>query len=275
MEWLNTFNSLIEYIEEHLDSEIDIDEIEKITACPYRIFQRMFSYIVGIPLTEYIRRRRLTEAAYELQTCDSKVIDIAIKFGYESADAFCVAFKKLHGITPAMARQQNIKVKSYPKLSFTMAIRGGEAMNYRLVEKEEIKVIGIFGSIQDDIWGKVKKDGSLYELEKIGGGDISLGICFGYDENGINTYMVAVEAEKEEADKYATYTIQASSWIVFESKGPIYPTLSDTWKRIYGEFMPSSNYEQNPDIPTIEKYFSNDTMAEGYYVEIWIPIIKK
>lgn len=277
MNWVDTINNAIEYIESHLDSEISPHQIELITACPYRIFQRMFSYIAEIPLSEYIRRRKLSEAAYELQVLGNKVIDVAMKYGYESSDAFCVAFKKQHGISPAMAKQQDVKLKSYPRLVFSMTITGGEAMNYRLIKKEAIKTIGVFGSVDDNIWGNVKADGTLNELENIGGNTISLGLCFGYDDNGVNTYMVAVKSPENPASKlkqkYKEYTIPASSWIIFESIGPVFPTLSNTWKRIYGEFIPSNNYKQNPDIPTIEKYFNNDVNAEDYKVEIWIPIM--
>ena len=156
----------------------------------------MFSYIVGIPLSEYIRRRRLSEAAYELLVLDNKVIDIALKYGYESADAFSVAFKKQHGISPIYAKQQNVELISYPRLSFTLEIKGGIAMNYRVVEKNEVKVLGVFGSVDNGIWGKVKQDGTLADLQKIAGNELSLGLCFGYDDKGNNTYMVAVETNQ-------------------------------------------------------------------------------
>ncbi|NLO09175.1 MAG: AraC family transcriptional regulator [Clostridiales bacterium] len=275
MNQVEVLNNLVDYIEEHLDSDIEIHKIEQLTACPYRIFQRMFSFIVGVPLMEYIRRRRLSESAYELLVLDNKVIDIALKYGYESADAFTVAFKKQHGISPFYAKQQNVELISYPRLSFTLEIKGGVAMNYRIVEKNEMNALGVFGSVENDIWGKVKGDGTLAELQKISGNESSLGLCFGYDDKGNNTYMVAVETDQSGYKDYKTYIVPSTSWIVFESRGAVIPTLGETWKRIYSEFMPSSNYKQDPDIPTIEKYFSNNSMANDYLVEIWLPILNK
>jgi len=147
-------------------------------------------------------------------------------------------------------------------------------MDYRMVEKEETQVIGVYGSIDEGIWDKVKQDGTLSELEQMGGGPITLGLCFGDDDLGRNTYMVAVKSKAEDARKYEKYIIPESSWLVFESKGPVKPALTDTWTYIYGEFLPSGSYRQNRYIPTIEKFFGTDTESEDYLAEIWIPVLK-
>lgn len=275
MNWVDTLNSLIEYVENNLDDEISSRKVELITGCQYSLFLRMFSYIADVSLHDYIRRRKLSIAAAELQTSSIKVVDLAVKYGYESADAFTTAFKKQHGVTPSQARNRNIKLSSYPRLTFSMNIVGGTAMNYKLVDKCEQKVIGVYGDVNKGLWDQVKKDGTLMELEGFNSNVISLGLCFGYDEQGNNKYMVAVDAPEdcEIKDKYVSYVVPATSWLVFESVGPVYPTLQDTWKRIYGEFLLSSNFKQNPDIPTIEKYFSNDTDSADYKVEVWIPIL--
>lgn len=275
MKWIDVLNQLIDYLEMHLDEEISPHEIELITGCPYSVFQRMFSYTSDISLHEYIRRRRLSEAAYELQSLQAKVIDVAMKYGYESSDAFCVAFKKQHGVTPAMAKRKNTSLNSYPRLQFRMNIIGGTAMKYRVVQKDSMNVIGVFGSVNDGIWPQVKSDGTLKELEAYGGDSVSLGLCFGFDDDGKNKYMVAVEDKGDNnlKDRYRSFAIPASSWLIFEAIGPLFPTLQNTWKKIYGEFIPSNNYKQNPDLPTVEKYFSNETEAADYIVEIWIPIM--
>jgi AraC family transcriptional regulator len=251
-------------------------QVELITGCNYSVFLRMFSYLSGVTIPEYIRRRKISEAAYELQKSNVKVIDVAVKYGYETADAFCVAFKKQHGITPSEARKKNISFNVYPRLTFYLNITGGKAMNFSVAEKEEIKVVGIYGDVSKGIWDQVKEDGTLEELELYGDNDISLGLCFGYDEEGKNKYMVAVVGFKNVSyeKKYDTYLIPKSSWLVFESIGPVFPTLQDMWKRIYGEFIPSNNYKQNPGIPTVEKYFGNDTNSADYKVEIWIPVLE-
>lgn len=278
MEWIERLNSVIDYIEEHLDTEIRNDEIGRIVLCPVGPFLRTFSLLTGITLSEYIRRRKLTMAAFELQSTDCKVIDLAVKYGYESSDAFCVAFKKMHGIPPANARQQNIKLKSFPRLSFTLTIKGDTEMNYRVVERESFRVAGkvVTSSLENNVipqfWDQCKRDGTIEKLLEVGIDTSTYGMCFGYNEEGFNDYMVGIETVKEDAAGLKTVTVPRSTWLVFESAGPINPTLGNTWSRIYGEFLPQSIYKQS-SLPTIEKYFSDDVNSGDYLVEIWIPVL--
>jgi AraC family transcriptional regulator len=280
MEWVDRLNEFICYIEEHLEEGISSEKVEKIVACPAGSFYRTFSLITGITLAEYIRRRKLTKAAFELQSTNCKVIDLALKYGYESADAFCVAFKKIHGIAPITARQQNIKLKSYPRLSFTLTIKGDTEMNYRVVEKDGFKAAGkiVISSLENNVipqfWDKCKSDGTLDKLFEIGINNNTLGMCFGYDEAGVNNYMVGIETTQNNVEYMETVEVPKSTWLVFESIGQINPTLGNTWARIYGEFLPQSIYNQAA-LPTMEKYFGSDTGAEDYTVEIWIPVTKK
>ena len=143
MDWLTQMNEALDYIESHLTDEIDLDEIGRITACPAGLFQRIFPKIIGIPLSEYIRRRKLTLAAYDLQVSDCKVVDVAMKYGYETADAFTVAFKRMHGINPAAVKENGVSLKAYPRLTFTLLVKGVTEMNYRIEEKEDIRTVGV------------------------------------------------------------------------------------------------------------------------------------
>ncbi len=280
MEWIDRLNEAIGYIEENLDGEISYDAIGRIVLCPVGSFQRTFSLMTGITLSEYIRRRKLTVAAYELQSTECKVVDVAVKYGYESSDAFCVAFKKMHGIAPMAAKQQNMKLKSYPRLSFTLTIRGEAEMNYRMVEKEAFQAAGkiVTSSLDNNItpafWGECKHNGTVDRLLKIGAEPVTLGICFGYDEKGFNNYMVGAETTQSIVEGMQIVRIPKATWLVFESVGPISPTLGNTWGRIYGEFLPQSIYKQS-GLPTVEKYFGSNVNDEDYCVEIWIPIIKE
>ena len=112
MDWLNRMNKVMDYIEANLAGEISYDKAAQIACCSTYHFQRMFSFITDIPLSEYIRHRRLTLAAFELQTSDIKVVDVALKYGYESPEAFSRAFKNLHGIVPVSARDIGITLKA-------------------------------------------------------------------------------------------------------------------------------------------------------------------
>ena len=122
MDWVEGLNQAVAYIDKNLDGEIDYGEISRLTFTPISLFQRFFAITAGITLTEYIRRRKLTKALNDLQKTDAKVIDIAFKYGYESSDAFCVAFKRLYGITPSQARTTDKILKQYDRIFFTLTI---------------------------------------------------------------------------------------------------------------------------------------------------------
>src|SRR5690554_7380988 len=142
MDSLRSMNNALAYIEEHLTEEIDYSEVSKIAYCSKYHFKRMFSFLAGISLSEYIRRRRLTLAALDLKDRDLRVIDVAIKYGYNSADSFSHAFHSLHGILPSEARSENTQLKAYPRMTFQLSIKGGCEMNYRIVEKGPFKLVG-------------------------------------------------------------------------------------------------------------------------------------
>ena len=143
MDLLKNMNQAMAYIEEHLTDSIDFQTVAKLSYCSEYHFKRMFSFLAGVSLSEYIRRRRLTLAAFELKNTKRKVIDIAVKYGYHSPDAFTRAFQKLHGITPTEARHDISTLKAYPPMTFQLTIRGGNEMNYRIVEKKAFRIVGI------------------------------------------------------------------------------------------------------------------------------------
>ena len=277
MEWVDRMNQAIDYVENNLNTEIDYEEISKIMGCPFSVFQRSFTLICGIPLSEYIRNRKLTGAAYELQNTDSKIIDIALKYGYESSDAFSVAFKRMHGVMPAMARKTGVKLAFYCRLSFALTIKGVYKMDYKKVERESFKVIGKRRTTPygGGTWAIVKSDGSGKTIEDLCGHFYDLGLCFGFFEDGSNDYMCGVEWEKEEVDGFESYTYPAASWLIFEARGGITENvLFNTWQRINQDFLPQSKYRKS-ELPTIEKYVEWDEASDVCKVEILIPVVVK
>jgi len=138
MDLLERVNGALHYIEENLTDEIDFQEVARIACCSEYHFKRMFAFLAGVTLSEYIRRRRLTLAAFELQDSGKRVIDVALKYGYNSPDAFTRAFH-----TPTEARQTRHLLKAYPRMTFQLTIKGGREMNYRIVEKEAFRIVGI------------------------------------------------------------------------------------------------------------------------------------
>lgn len=142
MDSLANLNRALQYIEDHLEEDIDVREAARLAQCSDYHFSRMFSFLAGISLSEYIRRRRLTLAAFELQAGDLRIVDVAVKYGYTSADAFSRAFQVLHGITPSSVRSHAPSLVAYPRMTFQLTIQGGNAMNYRIVEKEAFSIAG-------------------------------------------------------------------------------------------------------------------------------------
>ena len=197
MNWADCINRVIDYVEEDLTRRPDEAEISRIAACPCALFQAVFAQAAGMTLGEYVRRRRLTMAAYELENTDARVIDIAARYGYESPDAFRVAFRWMHGATPTQARRGGVPLKFCCRLRFEIRIAGVEQMEYTLEHRGPFKVAGIRRTTPygGGTWAVVKADGSNERMRALSGRFFDLGLCFGFGADGSNDYMCALEWE--------------------------------------------------------------------------------
>lgn len=273
MDWTERMNRIMDYVEHHLCGNISENEIARIAVCPYSLFAAAFSQITGIPFAEYVRRRRLTCAAYDLQNTEDKIIDIAVKYGYQSADAFRVAFKNLHHATPTMVRKDQVKLTFYCRLHFEIVMKGVEKMEYTIMEREAFKVLGIrrITPYGGGTWAVVKGDGSNGRIQELSGRFFDLGLCFGFGEDGSNDYMCAVEWEGDEAEGFESFSFPPAVWLIFEAKGRISDhVLGNVWKRINQEFLPNSKYVKC--MATIEKYVIWNEAEDYCHVEIQIPV---
>ena len=151
MEWLKNLSNAIEYIEDNLDKEISYEKAARIACCSTYYFQRLFSYVAGVSLSEYIRKRRMSQAAFELQRTDQKVLDVALKYGYTSPTSFNRAFQSVHGIAPAAAKNKGSTLNAYPPIRFSVKIIGGNAMSYHIAETGVIRIVGIRTSLTEDM----------------------------------------------------------------------------------------------------------------------------
>lgn len=290
MNMLESLNQALNFIEEHLEEELDVQEAAKRAYCSEYHFKRMFSFLAGVPLSEYIRRRRLTRAAFELQNSQLRIIDIAVKYGYSSPDSFTKAFQTLHGVTPSEARSQGSSLKAYPRLTFQLTVQGGEAMNYRLVEKEAFRIVGmmkrvpiIFGGVNPEIaamWSSLNEE-LIRELKGLSNtepsGLISASVNFSegrMEEKGELDHYIGAATTLECPEHLAQLQVQASTWAVFEAVGPFPQTLQNVWGRIYSEWFPSSDYELVPG-PEILWNESKDVASPVFRSEIWIPVAQK
>jgi AraC family transcriptional regulator len=231
---------------------------------------------------DYIRCRRLTQAGKELSEKNTKVVDIALKYGYESADAFTVAFKKLHGTSPSAARKSVVNLTFYPRLCFTLSIKGVQEISYQLVEKDTFKVIGrrrITAPESGGTWEIACEDGSVDKMMKLEPGKPYLGLCFGFGEDRSNDTMVGIEYSGDDIDGFESYTYPKSKWLIFSDEGKISDgkKISDQilyrmWDRIYSDFLPQSEYKQ-ANLPTIETFVEYKKEINFCKLEIWIPIL--
>lgn len=285
MEWLNRLNSAVTYIEEHLTDDMDIDKLSQIACCSAFHFQRMFSYLAGVPFSEYIRRRKMTRAAFDLQNGNEKVIDIALKYGYESPTAFNRAFQSVHGIAPSAAKQSGVILKAYPPICFQITIKGEAEMNYRIEKKEAFKIVGVkehyiinieenFASIPL-FWQTTVQSGIIPTicsyLDREPYGLLGVSTCM----NGKDfDYYIAVATNKETPAELVEYTVPECTWAIFECIGAMPAALQNLQKRIVSEWLPASGYEY-ANAPDIEVYFEGNQQSENYRCEAWLPIVKK
>lgn len=281
MDWVERLNAAIKYIEEHLTDTIEYDELAKLLCCSTYHFQRMFAFMNGVSVSEYIRRRKLSLAIADIQNGD-KIIDIALKYGYTSPTAFCRAFQNLHGITPSAARKRGMLLKTYPPISFKLTITGTEELTYRIEDKPPIQIKGISIPLDKSIeknflvvpqfWDKAAKSGILTELMDLDKTEfdnlLGISVC---GDNSEWRYYIAVSSLTDTEDKFEEYTIPASKWAVFTGRGTNI-SLQDLERRIITEWLPFSGFEYG-NAPDIEHYIqANPNNAEYEY---WLSIQAK
>jgi AraC family transcriptional regulator len=253
MEWSERMNAAIDYIEKNLAGEIDFSEAAKRACCSTFHFQRVFFAVNGLTPAEYARRRRLTLAARELSSGNSRVIDIAMKYGYDSPDAFTRAFRNLHGVTPQAARGPGVRLTAYPRISFHIELKGGNDMDYRILEKPGLTAAAISrrfttanGQNFVDIpkwWDEFLKSPDYQKMTALTGGKPGavtrsgmLGICFADDKPMDFYYGIGVELpEGASPGVFEKIEIPAASWAVFDCA---LANLQDVTKRIFSEWFP-------------------------------------
>jgi len=282
MEWLKRLSNAIDYIEDNLTSEISYDEAAKIACCSTYYFGRMFSYVAGISLSEYIRCRKMTQAAFELQSTDIKVLDIALKYGYSSPTAFNRAFQNVHGISPTVAKSQGNLLNAYSPIHFSVTVTGGSTMPYRIETKGAMRIVGIRMPLTEDMeenkkvvpdFWKETLSGNLFpEICKLSNSDPHgiLGIT-AYSKPNEIYYYIAVATDKPVPTGMFEHEIPAATWVVFESSGHFKESIQTIFKRFLTEWLPFSGYEYAM-LPDIEVYPISEQNIKGGHSEVWIAI---
>lgn len=281
MEWIKQMNEAVAYMETQLEGEVDYEAAAKIANCSVFHFQRIFSYLAGVPLSEYIRRRRMTKAAFDLQNDKGKVIEIALKYGYQSPTAFNRAFQSVHGIAPSEAKKEGVQLKAFQPITFRISVTGAEELEYKTVKKEAFRVIGISVPLERELernfqnvpglWARAAAEGivpMLAERMEEPEGILGVSVCTGEDWR----YYIAAASGSELPEGWEEYIIPAGTWAIFRGQGPMPDAIQDLERRAVTEWLPVSGYEY-ADLPDIERYLAPN--PENAIFEVWLPVIEK
>lgn len=281
MDWVERLNGAIGYIEEHLTENIEYEELAKLLCCSTYQFQRMFAFMNDVSLSEYIRRRKLSLAAADIQN-GGRITDIALKYGYSSPTAFSRAFQNLHGVTPSQAKKKGVALKTFPPLHFQLSITGTEELTYRIEDMPSFRVTGISiplaKSMEENFqtvplfWDTALQNGTLSRLMAMKKDifDDLLGITVCGDHKDWR-YYIAVAASSDITSGFEEYIIPASKWAVFSGHGTNL-SLQELERRVVTEWLPSSGFLYG-EAPDIERYLQADPQDAVY--EYWLSIRSK
>ncbi|MFG3227418.1 effector binding domain-containing protein [Kitasatospora sp. NPDC048194] len=286
---LEHLNRAMERIDRNLDREIDVAELARIAMTSEYHFRRLFSLLAGMPLSEYVRRRRLTVAGAEVLDGERTLLDIAVRYGYTSGEAFARAFRAMHGVGPGEARRDGAVLTSQPRMSFRLIVEGSSSMEYRIVEKPEFRVVGrkarvplIYLGVNPHIAEFVKGLGAdtVARIAALSGEDPA-GIVAVTDDFSPNReegseldYWHAVVA-REDADvpeDLEVLHVPAGTWAVFTNKGTFPQALQQMWGDVASQWFPSNPYEARPG-PEILRARAIEGTGDGE-AELWIPVAR-
>ena len=299
--WIEGFQQSIDFIEENLASTLEIEDVAQKAALSPFYYQRIFGALCGMTVGEYIRARRMTLAAQELSSGDEKVIDVALKYGYDSPDSFAKAFQKFHGILPSAARKNGSSLKSFSRLVLKISLEGGSIMNYRIENKPEMVFVGYKRRFtgtpamrreqEYDFWCSTRTNqhilkGLTFDLYTL------YEVMTNFDEEGYDFYIAAPFDEKEigdlveelgqeDAKRFEIFTVPAGQYLVCETERAVRPTLltEALRKKAVSEWLPSSGYElaDAPELAVSHWFYEkgNDAVMKNRYKELWLPICQR
>ncbi|MCL1788247.1 MAG: AraC family transcriptional regulator [Defluviitaleaceae bacterium] len=281
MDWLKGMNAVVAHIEDNLTHPIPYQSLSQIVGCSVYEFSRIFSFMAGMSISEYIRRRRLSQAAFDIQAGRDKIIDIALKYCYESPTTFSRAFKELHGTTPLSARQAGTPLKTYPPISFQLTIKGANEMEFRIEEKPSFEVMGLSGYIEgelvDGMPGLVKTYYEDYYPALAPYYIAPFWQVSVYDFHAVNDKSKVIIGAEYTGEKPAGVALDMKSvptatWAVFTIKGCIGETYDAAYARILTEWFPAGNYRRDETVPHLEVLPIGSEVSEW---EIWMPVRPK
>ena len=286
MDLIYSMQSAIAFMEDHLLEPITYEDVAKYLYVSSYHFHRTFRLFTGMPAAEYIKNRRLSLAGQELLTTTHKVIDIALKYCYESPESFAKAFLRFHGVTPSRARKPGAKLKLFHRFQIKITLQGGTSMDYRIEERKPFRLIAKVKEFRNEIiaedgnvdipnfWDACLQDGTFNLLNTCSGTEATYGLCSPVSKES-DTFLYGIGKEYSGSncpEGLIVWEVTHPLWAVFKCIGTNGNCLSDMWNRIFTEFLPGSAYNM-PDETDFELY--SDTLGADCFCELWIPIEKK
>lgn len=277
MDWIKDLNKALRYIESHLDEAISAEDVAKQVYLSSFHFQRMFGLLTGMTLGEYVRNRRLSMAGSDMRKPNAKVIDVGLRYGYDTPESFAKAFARFHGVTPANARKEGVVLKSFSPLSIAVTLEGGSLMDYRIETKPGFDVLAMTRVFHEEnskdeipkFWKEFFEKG--YDAVVCGW----YGMCHD-TQGGQFKYSIAdpYQAGAPVPEGFEKISIPPATWAMFTCIGPMPETMHKMWRQIYAQWLPGSDYEIVPGYD-LEYYSGPNTQDADYLSEIWIPVRRK
>ncbi len=279
---LDALKNSLDYIEDNLRGEVNIEKAAKKACLSKFYYYRMFNIVSGMTLSEYIRNRKMSLAAKEIKESGRRILDIALDYGYNSQEAFSRAFKNVHGISPSQAKTSDASIKAFPPISFQLQLKGDVEMEYRIEKKEEIQLLGVSKSVTSKngenfeiipkFWQDVMQDGTFAKIAESSDAPENsgcYGVCMDYVEKEDRfNYVIGMPSGVSKSG-FNIYEIPEDTYAVF---GPVpLAEVQDLWKRIFSEWLPATDYDISNG-PQVEFYPA--TEDDSVICEVWIPIKK-
>ena len=286
MDWNEKLQTIIDYVENHLQRDeepLDSEEISRIAGCSFNFFQKIFSYMNGIGFSEYVRGRKLTLAGYDLKSTNLRVIDISYKYGYQSPTSFTRAFQLFHGITPMEARGKDTQLCVMPK----MQILYDQQYSWRIEKKSPLRLIGksikvscVNGEHYVEIprfWGECQKNGIYSTLVSLDTGSPQglFGLFGFFDESSCEIeYSIMTQSDQPLPPGFTEILIPEQTWAVFDCLGQVPEAIHKGWRYLHEEWLIKYPF-RHASCPELEWYSDGNVYSEDYLSQIWIPILEE
>ncbi|MFC4330948.1 helix-turn-helix domain-containing protein [Streptomyces andamanensis] len=284
---LERLNQAMEHIEEHLSDSVDVAVLARIAATSEYHLRRMFSSLAGMPLSEYVRRRRLTVAGAEVLAGRAALLDIAVRHGYGSGEAFARAFRAMHGVGPGEARRTGCALVSQPRLSFRLVVEGESSMRYRVVDRPDFTVVGFRARLPLVHLGPNQPmtefvrglgSGALERLAKLSDQEPRgvVAVCDGIDPSRtegteFDYYQAAVTSAAVPEDM-TSLPVAAGTWAVFNASGPAPRAIQELWRDVFTQWFPSNPYRSRPGPEILRVRPQEGGAGAGADAELWLPV---